>query len=145
MRFDLREIPLYKLRTRNVSPIVLAVVTILMFFENLDIFFAIDLRACSLGVFAKSCHDTKMFVRVLFTYWYSLLFFLKVLYSMSIRCGLNSAINFNIAILSDSLPANLPPSDLGLSVHMHLSRWGLIRSRHFGIWAGGKKSSLSSA
>src|SRR5574340_1489370 len=107
---------------RIVSSIVFAVVTILMLFENLDIFLNIDFRVFSFGVFAKSCHDTSVLVFLLLRYFANSLFFLRVLYSTSRRYGSNSEISFSMDILSFSLPENFPPSVMGRNVHMHLLR-----------------------
>ena len=118
---------------RIVSSIVFAVVTILILFENLDIFLNIDLRVCSFGVFTKSCHDTSILVFLLLRYFTNSLFFFSVLYSTSRRYGSNSAMSFKMEILSFSAARNFPPSVVGRNVHMHLLRCFLTRVKQKGI------------
>src|SRR5579864_493128 len=118
---------------RIVSQIVFAVVTILILFEYLDIFLNIDFKVCSFGVFEKSCHDTNVLVFLLLRYFTNSLFFFRVLYSTSRKCGSNSAMSFSIEILSFSLPMNFPPSVVGRNVHTHLLIYFLTRVKQKGI------------
>src|SRR5690242_573523 len=120
----------------------LAVVTILMFFENRAIFFLIDFKKLIFGVFVKSCHDISKFVFL--KYCCNALFFRIVLYSTSNRYGSYSEINLRMEILFFSLLENLPPSDLGLRVQIHLGRCFFIKFRASGILFGFIKSNLIS-
>src|SRR5690348_11936789 len=115
-----------------------------MFFENIPIFFLSDFKKLILGVFAKSCHDISKFVFVFFKYCCNALFFRIVLYSTSKRYGLYSAINLRMDILFFSLLENLPPSDLGLNVQMHLGRCFFIKFSAVGTLFGSIKSNLIS-
>src|SRR5256885_2515616 len=96
------------------------------------------------GVFAKSCHDISKFVFVFFKYCCRALFFLMVLYSTSKRYGSYTAINLRMEILFFSLLENLPPSDLGLKVQMHLDMCFLTKLKAIGILFGSIKSNLIS-
>ena len=79
-----------------------------------------------------------------FRYPASALFLLSVLNSTSSRNGSYSATSFRTEALSLPSPANLPPSDLGLTVHTDLPRCPLAACSASGTAPGSKKSSLSS-
>ena len=68
-----------------------------------------------------------------------------MLYSISKRYGLYSAINLRIEIRSFSFPRNLPPSEIGRRVQTHRLRCLLINSSASGTCTGFKKSNRISA
>src|SRR5438445_12143748 len=72
------------------------------------------------------------------------LFCLIVLYSISNKCGLYSAISLRIEILFFSLPENLPPADLGRRVQIHLLRYFFTKFSAIGTLFRVIKSNLIS-